>query len=714
MTLRLVLSSEGHPQIWSEGSLLVSSLMVAWHPSSGFLPVSRSLSASPWTRTQNADSGFDNTLEQVWTAAGVRQLVAMVRCSDDVVSFSVRLEAPMEALATEDTFENGSLGWPCMTFPEAFRYLAITHGLGASGGEGAGGYWPEPVLADSLRGLPPRALTPLVLFDDHEALTIVPASQFLTSTLLADCSGVRRSLHGSVDMLPAGTCVETLLVWGRNVADSVLRAGDTLLAAGSKLRPSPRDHLMTSTLGWWNAYGGHYTEPIEPLDGEKLESLLESLDRQGIPIGYLGLDLWYPYEQIGQALEFSPDLEKYPQGLRPISDRWNLPMVLHLSALSPRNRYHADGTDPAFYSRVACELHAQGGVVAWHDWLRTQQHLTPELRHSPSTADGWFSGMARSMAAEGLHVLTCMQTMGMLLASTTLPNVISTRSSIDYLFGQPAALDTLELLGQGGFRNETTPAHRMRRQNLLVGFVGFAFGLLPFHDLFLTRHHAAVGGNAPEVEAVLRALSCGPVGIGDGPEGMADKDLLSALIDVHGRLLQPDHPPYPDASTLGDPVEIYRTEHRAGALRWEYLLALNTTNERQPYRLPIRSEETLLWDVRRRRVVPCSAGRLKGELEPGEIAYFLSAPRAAGMAPLGLWDKLVPAPADVLLDAALLEGERGWTLVLAAPGATLAVWSDDPIRVEDENRRVLDVQKEGSLHLCPLGSDVVTLDILRR
>ncbi len=713
MTLRLVLSSDGHPQIWSEGSLLISSLSIAWQPSSGSTPVSRSLEASPWTPTQRADNGPDAILEQVWTVAGARRLVATARCSGDVASFSVRLEAPMEGLATEDTFEKGSLGWPCMTFPEAFRFLAITHGLGASTDGGAGGYWPEPVLANSLRELPPRALTPLVLFNDHEALTILPASQFLTSTLLADRSGVRRSLHGSVDALPAGTCVETLLVRGLDVADSILRAGDTLLALGGKPRPSPQDHVMTSTLGWWNAYGGHYTEPIEPLDGAKLESLLESLGRQGIPIGYLGLDLWYPYEQIGQAIEFSPDLEKYPQGLRPITERWNLPTVLHLSALSRRNRYDADGTDPAFYCRVARELQSQGAVVAWHDWLRTQQHLTLELRRSPSTADRWFRGMAASMAAEGIQVLTCMQTMGMLLASTALPNVISARSSIDYLFGQPAALDTLEALGQGGFRNETTPARRMRRQNLLVGFVGYAFGLLPFHDLFLTRKHVAVGGDASETEAVLRALSCGPVGIGDGP-AMADKELLSALVDAHGRLLQPDHPPYPDTSTLGDPVEIYRTEHTAGALRWEYLLALNTTNERQPFRLPIRSEQIIPWDVRRRRVARCSAGRLDGELEPGEIAYFLCAPRAAGIAPLGLWNKLVPAPAGVLLDATVLDNDRGWTLQLAAPGASIAMWSDDAIRVEDESGRVLDVRREGNVHLCPLGSDVATLGIFRR
>jgi len=45
----------------------------------------------------------------------------------------------------------------------------------------------------------------------------------------------------------------------------------------------------------------------------------------------------------------------------------------------------------------------------------------------------------------------------------------------------------------------------------------YALGMLPFHDLFLTRPHPGLGGDNPEEEALLRALSCGPVGIGDGP-----------------------------------------------------------------------------------------------------------------------------------------------------------------------------------------------------
>lgn len=707
MSIRIQLSASGHPEIWADERILISKLDIDIPRLQPEGHQEDTLKASLWECFEGSDTGdVCQALRRVVQKDGQPLLTAELRLSQDVVTFSVTVEQTLSKLSVGDTFEAFSVAFPRIAAPDSYRCFLTTYGLGPSGNGGIGGYWPEAIVANSTNQLPSKAFSPFVLFDESNALAIAPASQFLTSTLISDGGDIVRTLHGSIDTIEAGTCIETLFAWGEDVTAALIHAGDVLLAHGEKTRPDPHDCTMTSKLGWWNAYGAYYTEPIHPLDGSSLISLVESLQHQEIPIEYLGLDLWYPYKYIGQALHFSPDPSKYPDGVGSIGEEFNLPTVLHLSALSDENEYRANGSDPAFYRQVAEELRNQGAFVAWHDWLRTQQHLTPRLRQDAAAADAWFNGMVRAMADEGIRVLTCMQTMGMVLGSTALPNVIAARSSIDYLFAQPEALDTLERLGLGGFKDEATPLPVMRRQNLLVGFTYYALGLLPFYDIFLTRWHDDVGGISPKAEAVLRALSCGPIGIGDGP-GMTDVHLVRTLVSASGDLLQPDHPPYPDTATLGGGIEVYRTERKTSSATWNYILALNTTSNDQTFDLPRPHEECIIWDGMNQQVVD----RMQGTLPAGELAYYVLVPAVEGVAPLGLWNKVVPAPSHVLLNA---EWNDAWDIQLDASGETFAIWTSDPIVVTDQNGKQLPTQQHGSFALCPLGEGVSSLHIARR
>jgi len=330
---------------------------------------------------------------------------------------------------------------------------------------------------------------------------------------------------------------------------------------GGKKRPSPGSNPIFSKLGWWNAYGSYYTEPIRRLDEHALLEVIDDLKANEIPIDYLGLDLWYPYEQIGQAIQYVPDKEKYPRGIAPLAEQAGLSTVLHLSSR---------------------EVKSQRGIVAWHDWLRTQQYLTPKLREDPQAAEDWFSGMTGAFASEDVDVLLCMQTMGMNLASTQHPNVISGRTHTDFLFMQDEALHTVAAHGHPDFLEGFIEPSELRRQNLLMGMVLSSLGMLPFHDLFLTRPHPGLGGDNPEEEALLRALSCGPVGIGDGP-GMVDADLIDRLLLPDGTLAQPDHPPFPLMETIDSGVQAFLTEHDTEEAKWGYLLLLNTSDKELPY-----------------------------------------------------------------------------------------------------------------------------------
>lgn len=666
-------------------------------------------SLGPWRRSEPSSRQAG---ELGWVCAVQRPdsnrpfATLRIRQTDHGVLIRLELLRALDGLSREDSFETSATLLPVMTVSRDLRFFLVTYGLGELELGDGGGYWPTAAVGDVDQGFPPQAFAPVVLYDDEAALAIAPSSQFLTSAMISTEEGLGRALHGAVDRLEAGTSIETTCAFGSSISDALHRLGNALLARGGKRRPLPAASPLTSALGWWNAYGSFYTEPIRPLDEGRLLGVAESLRQARIPCGYVGLDLWYPYQAIGQAVAFHPDPVKYPRGVKEITQHLKMPAVLHLSALAPNNVYGTDGADPTFYADVARRMKDEGAFVAWHDWLRTQQVLSPALRQNPETADGWFAQMGKAFETAGLDVLLCMQTMGMVLASTAMPNAVAARSFIDYLFGQPEAIDTLDRLGQPGFRKEAVSRGTLWRQNLLVGFVLEAFGLLPFHDLFLSRPHAGLGGTAPLEDALLRALSCGPVGIGDGPAA-SDADLLRSLVSSRDTVLQPDYTLRPDPYTLGGGVETYRTGTSAGDATWEYVLLLNPTREPHSYKIPLETDDRLMWDLMRKRLVTDPSGTLA----PDTLICFLLAPAHAGICPLGLIEKLVPAPHGVLLSAARHEG---WTIRLSAPGECLGVWAETEIRVVDEDGRALPVQRDGGLHRIDIDREEILLEITRR
>ena len=638
MMAKLQLGDDGSPRIEIAGRCYAKSIRAvipAWEQ------VAVECVRTPWEPIEGKDalgafSGFASSLCCNETAIVEQTL----RAYGDVIVFSARFLQPVEGIRRDDSFESASVFATHVELGSHLRACVATYGLG-SAEDPHGGYWPTVEIGPS-DDLPSKAFGPAVLYGRDGALAIAPSSGFLTGSLLSTENGLGRGLHGSINRVKAGTEIETLFVAGIDVPAALHALGDVLLGRGGKQRPNPSTHLMTSALGWWNAYGGYYTEPIHPLAALQLQAVVDGIRERALPVAYLGLDLWYPYEQIGQGVEFAPDRAKYPDGLDNVVEPAGLPTVLHVSALAQPNAYGSDGSDGSIYERIGEEIRAQRGVAVWHDWMRTQQHLTPSLRSNPEAAERWYRTMTGALREQGLDVLQCMQTMGMALASTQAPNVRAARSAIDYLFALPEAMDTLAELGEPGFRREAIRPVELDRQNLLMGMFFFALGLLPFHDLFLTRFHEGVGGSRPEIDAVLRALSCGPVGIGDLPDHV-DEALLARLVQPNGRLLQPDRPPVPDMSTLGEAVEIYWTEHRVGESRWWYALVLNLSTERQPFAVEAPTPQSVLI---RDGISGNIIEDMVGVLDPEGVAYFVVSPVLDGIAPLGLVDMFVPAPAE--------------------------------------------------------------------
>lgn len=624
------------------------------------------LGGTTWEESTGADEHGQFRVwrrRMFWNGTGVLEWVLFLY--PWAAKVEVRVLRDISGLRGSAEFVEAPVLLPVFSLEPRLSWLAYTFGLdGAEKADPSGGYWPEACLGRLRDGLPRKPFVPLVIHDDEGALAIAPGELFLLSPLVTCSGGVGRALAGDFPRLSAGTTLSTWFVAGKDPGKALYRLGQILLRLGKKDRPDPAEHLFLSRLGYWNAYGSYYTELINPMQEKILQSLAAEFRAKRLPVGYFGLDLWYPYSRIGQALAFRPEPKKYPRGLGVIARETGIPFLLHLSALSPDNVYGAKGEDPGVYETIAHELWGEGGIGVWHDWLRTWQYLTPLLVQDPWKAEAWFSGMVRAFRAAGLPVLLCMQTMGMVLASTQEPNVVAARSYTDHLFSLPLALRRAAILDPHIVREKRDPVV-IWLQNLLVGFVQWTMGVAPFHDLFLSRHHPEFGGERAWEEAVMRALSCGPVGFGDAC-GMADARLLSRLVLPEGRLAQPDRPPEPLWSTLTSSCPVFWTETQAGDLTWVYMLALNLDEELKRVRLePPTGGEFLAWD-------PQSGSLADADpvVPPRSLVYRVFIPKVAEAGFLGIPHLLVPMPAKAGIE---IWPKQGKFKVLASRDLSLHV-----------------------------------------
>jgi len=567
------------------------------------------------------------------------------------------------------------------------RFLLYTWGLRHAGEKG---HWPEAVVGDSLKELPEEPFAPLVMWTDNGALAIAPLNYFLISPLRPFHQGaqpaIARGLHGAVNSIPQGM---TLLT-GLGVASepdpvaALYALGDLLLKAGGKERGGPLDGLILKRLGYWNDYGAYYAALFSGIDEEKLRQLADYFKEEKIPVGYFGLDLWYRYEQIGWAMGYEPQRERFPRGLGPLAAETGLPFLLHLSAFARdfqggNHRFiqgeHASyPAEPArFYRHLGRRLKKEGAVGVWHDWLWAQQSSVKELRADPEAAERWFAEMAEAFNGEELPMLLCMPTMGFHLASTRHGNIITARSYRDYLEKQ---VKQVEMLKTKGEQIRPVKSQRFIRQNILVGLVLHALGLYPFYDVFITNREHPEGFAEPqaEQEALLRALSAGPVGIGD-KLGFIDKRIIERLTLPDGRLAKPDRPPRPLVNSLNSDILIAQTETAVGSERWRYLLFANVSEEESPYEFDpawLGAKDRLIYDCLEGQLVEAIAGALP----PAGVRCFLLAPKWGQVGLIGLEGRYVPLPCGLL--HSLHPGVDLFQLQLEAqPGLVypLAVWS---------------------------------------
>ncbi|MBC8280703.1 MAG: hypothetical protein H8E48_07960, partial [Chloroflexi bacterium] len=574
-----------------------------------------------------------------------------------------------------DSYFQTTFNSPVLKLADGLSYLTLTWGLTRPEDMEINGYFPDAAIASSLDDLPEqlrladfspnmdvhqsteKPFAPLVAFDGEERTMVAsPIDHLLISPmrLIKTPSGlaVGRGLHGAVNHIPAGTQTSTVLVFGIGLVDTMLSWGRLLTSLAHGGGPKSPKGPEIGNLGYWNCYGGYYAQLFRPTTAETLTDLASYFVEADIPVRYFGLDLWYPHATVGFSQSYQPDLNKYPDGLEPVTRETGLPMLLHMSAFDRNSDYlesygliaeqgAAYPTDSKIYRDLAKDFRSWGACGIWHDFLRTQLENCFSLRANIGEADRYFDGLVRAMGDEDLDVMLCMPTIGHYLASAAYDNVVAVRTSSDYVNHQAHQVEMLSHHVE--YRSVFSPERNLR-QNLFLSLLAGVLGLAPFHDVFISNKDHPEGfadANAGQ-EALARALSAGLVGVGD-KIGHVDKDIVDRLAFPDGRLAQPDHPPYPLAATMQTAVPTFYTVTTVGEFTWTYVSVWNLSEEPQEYSVdlePLLKEGDLVYDFVHEAVVPERV--LSGHADPGLVRYVVLVPSVGAVNPLGFMGKYVP------------------------------------------------------------------------
>jgi hypothetical protein len=423
-------------------------------------------------------------------------------------------------------------------------------------------------------------LAPLTGF--HEQVISVPAGKEQAG------DGLRAGWHGDIDDVDEGFATELAVIAGDGARDCFARwAG--LLRADSGVAPSDRDRDVLGTrVSYWTDNGSAYWYRTEPgLDpASTVVAAVDDLEARGMPVGAVQLDSWwYPHAVLRPfdteewvvpptgMVRWEPRDDVLPDGIAALRERLaRRPLVAHCRHLSADSPYadefpmwvdgdRAHPQDARLYERLLDQAVAWGVEVFEHDWL-IECFLGVRGLRAPGRAAAWQEGIDAALRARGVHAQWCMASPADFAQVSRLRNVTSIRTSGDhgYLVGPEVLWAWF----------------------LHVNVMARALGLWPYKDVF----HSAAGSETREVEALLSALSAGPVGVGDRI-GAADPELIRRTCRGDGVLVRPDVPVAAiDRAAFDAPVwtgalltgSAY-TDHAVG--RWGYVVTANVGMDRQ-------------------------------------------------------------------------------------------------------------------------------------
>lgn len=662
-------------------------LRIGWNEPDWFGPARLSLAGAPAATTVTQRVSGNVRIDADWLVADVDALVG-----EPVVVLRFEARSARTGLGT-GAFAEPAVAWH-------FEPARRGDGGAPDGVRAFGHQYTEfalPVFSDAAMShwrllpiRPPVVLPMGLVAPDGRTILLAPLAGFheqviaVPDSLETAGSGLRAGWHGDVEAVEAGFATELALIAGDGARDCYARWGRLLRERSGVDAPERDADTLGTRLSYWTDNGSAYWYRTAPgLDpASTVVAAVEDLEARGVPVGSVQLDSWwYPHEVLRPfdtaewvvpptgMVRWEPRADVLPDGVAALRERLGRrPLVVHCRHLSSQSPYadefpmwidgdRAHPQDPALYERLLDQAVAWGVEVFEHDWL-IECFLGVRGLRAPGNAAAWQDGIDRALGRRNLHAQWCMASPADFAHATRLRNVTSIRTSGDhgYLVGP-------EVLWAWFLHNNA-----MAR----------ALGLWPYKDVF----HSAPGPETREVEALVAALSAGPVGVGDRI-GEADPDLIRRTCRADGVLVRPDVPiAANDAAWFtapvwtGEPmVASAHTRHAAG--RWTYVLACNVGMNKEP--VTGRVELASLGDDR-----PDAA----------EVALFDWR--------TGLVDVV---PADHAFDVAL--EPAGWAFRVAAPvlSGRVAVLGDPALYACAGDARVADVvEEDGATVVTVLGA----------
>jgi hypothetical protein len=476
----------------------------------------------------------------------------------------------------------------------SFGYQYMEFALPSTAGPKGHGLAPWPPR-------PPVAFPIVWQGPDTPALLVGPVDRFHDQIVAVSSNEHPRDdlaagWHGDLAAVPAGFATTLAVLVESDVRSAIARYGELVRARHRTQRTGHGRDPAVRDISYWTDNGAHYYyRSEEGMDyPATLEAALARLVADGLHVGAVQLDSWwYPHEQPrgldagatvvppSGAMRWDAREDALPGGFDRVRDAvGGRPLVLHSRHLSARSPYFDDGGSLPLVDDTSADGSPSGHahpattelVDAWmeqaaiwgactyeQDWL-VETFLTVDgLRRTPGAGDEWQREMDRSAARRGLTLQFCMATPADFLHTARMTQVSSIRTSMDfqYAVGRQA--------NWGWF--------------LHVNALARALDLATSKDVFIAaRRDDGTGWEDPlaGAEALLAAMSCGPVGFGDRI-GATDRDLVLRTCREDGVIVMPDVPIAALArSFLGEPMgtaapllgEAY-TDHPAG--RWHYV-----------------------------------------------------------------------------------------------------------------------------------------------
>jgi hypothetical protein len=434
-----------------------------------------------------------------------------------VLVFRVEALEPLGGLGT-NSFEKPSVAWP------TFRPQKRSAGGVAPGTRSYGHQYSEFALPvsgdDTCAGFflaphrPPVVLPLMLVAADQRTLLLGPLDHFHEQIItvprdaesLAD--GVQCGWHGDLRGVPTGFATE-LAVWAGPSPRAALEAWTAFLRRRyATQRPSRYADAGVGKLSYWTDNGAVYYYRTEPgADyATTLERVVADARQRRIPVRSLQIDSWfYPHRHLRPVsdegapvvppsgmMTWEPREDLFPDGFADLQRRvGGLPLTFHCRHFSAESPYFILGVR--------------------------------DLRAAPGRARAWQEAMDRAAGEHGLSLQWCMATPADFLQTVTLRHVASIRTSGDYRYMFDNGLNWVWFL----------------HTNALAR----ALGLNPFKDVFLSHGPTSLSSGEPyaEIEALLAALSSGPVAIGD-QIGCTNRGLVMHTCREDGVLVKPDVP----------------------------------------------------------------------------------------------------------------------------------------------------------------------------